>query len=158
MQGKTHLLAGILAGLLIAPDPVAVIAGGVGGLLPDLDHPRSRMSRAAGVLAVPIHLLVRHRGILHSGLAAALVTFFAIVLSVEYPAARIALLAASTGYLTHLALDSLTISGIPLLWPSGRRFAAMRWHTGGVGDALTATAIVAAIALRIGLITGFHLW
>jgi inner membrane protein len=154
MQGKTHMLAGMLAGVLIAVDPVAVIAGGIGGLLPDLDHPRSRMSRAAGVFALPIHLAVRHRGVLHSGLCWLILAFFSFYLMREYPQYGIALLAATAGYLTHLALDSLTVSGIPLLWPSGRRFSAIPLRTGGVGEAYVATALVAAIALRIGLYVG----
>ena len=143
------MLGGILTGLLISPDPVIVIVCGVAALLPDLDHPQSLISRRVGLLGAPIHLVVSHRGVLHSGLFVLLLMLSALYVPDSY---RLYAVAAVAAYASHLALDALTVSGIPLLWPSGERFRLLKWRTGGVGEAYTAVALVAAIAVRIYLI------
>lgn len=153
MQGTTHLLAGLLVGALIRPDLAIVAACGVGALLPDLDHPNSLISRRVGVLAMPVHLSVKHRGALHSGLIVLILLGVALGISESF---RTPALAVVAGYASHLLLDALTVSGIPLLWPHRGRFRLLRLRTGGLIENLFAVGLLAglltvfAVAVQLG--------
>jgi len=125
VQGSTHVAVGIVTGAAIAAHfhvvvggPLLVIlsAAALSALLPDIDHPASRISRALGLAALPFRLLA-HRGLTHSLLA---VVGLALLLAgvhtpFIYAAATVA------GYSSHLLADALTPIGIRLVYP-------LRWH------------------------------
>jgi inner membrane protein len=150
MRGGTHALAGVLIGAALTIDSVSLIpivgaiaAGALGALAPDLDHPQAALSRKIGPLALPFRL-VKHRGILHSGVAAA-IAIGAAALGVSIYAT-----AAGLGYVSHLVLDGLTVQGIPLLWPSGRRFRLLGLTTGGIGELVVLLGLLGALVALFG--------
>lgn len=113
----------------------------LGALLPDLDHPDSRLGRAFRVLSVPLSRLFGHRGFTHSLLAAGLLEFGLRQGVPQLPGAlREALL---IGYLSHIAADMLTPAGVPLLWPLRPRFRLPLLPSGSQwGEALFCGAIL----------------
>lgn len=137
MRGNTHLLVGAAVGAVVAAasheSVVPLVAAGLfGGLLPDVDHPRSVISRflwplwiiAPGVSHGQYRNgrrwlwwhLEWHRGRVHSiSVGAAL----AAILLVTWWPLGFAFLA---GWLSHLAIDMPQPSRVPyLLWPILRR-------------------------------------
>lgn len=106
-----------------------VLGGAVlGCLLPDIDHPNSSFGRRVLPVSLMLSAIFGHRGITHSLLAVAGVSLSAWLafnglawqpaLSVPF------VLGLAAGYLSHLAADWFSNSGVPLLWPSRRRFVA----------------------------------
>ena len=128
---------------------LASLMAGLGGLLPDLDHPESTVGRRVRLISLPLSALVGHRGMTHSVLA--VVGMAALMIAVtNLPAlsgARWAILPLCVGYLSHLLGDGLTKGGIPLLWPSKRRYSLNLFHTNSWKE----TVLVGALTL--GLLT-----
>jgi inner membrane protein len=137
--GRTHALAGATIGLIVA-GPIGAGAGVIGALLPDIDHPNSKISR---VIKLPLYLAFTHRGILHSGLLCAIV--FALALVVPPEAYRLYALAAAAGWLSHITLDAATISGVPLLWPVRFKLSLLPLRTGGIVEQLIAIVLTMAL-------------
>jgi membrane-bound metal-dependent hydrolase YbcI (DUF457 family) len=124
---------------------------GFGSLLPDADNARSTIGQKLGWLSKEIQHLAGHRTLLHSLLGLALGAFVALglqqlviylldqrgyLLSAEFVStSHLILVAVLFGCITHLVADGLTEGGIPLLWPSHRRFGfppnpRLRFRTG----------------------------
>jgi len=84
------------------------------GSLPDFDA------------RLPLRLIGHRSGFSHSVFTAATCTGLAYVLLAPYPPLDIIVVPAVTAAITsHILLDSLTVSGCPLLWPLSRhRFSA----------------------------------
>ena len=83
---------------------------------------------------------VKHRGVLHSGLAVVLVAFLAELMG-GWLGYRDVGLALALGYASHVIIaDAATIAGVPLLWPTPRRFhllpRLLRVRTGGLVEKL----------------------
>ena len=146
------------------PSIAMVTAGVVSGLLPDLDEERSmiynrtmrnidpKMRRplvgligalllflsvlefSYGFLLAGVFFLgaavFRHRTFSHSIVSLVLVTGAAHEL---HPDLTVPVM---LGYLSHLLADSLTIQGIPWLWPSPKRYRIGRIQTGSLSDHL----------------------
>lgn len=156
MTGRTHLLVGIAVGLLVAvpySDPglvaAAALAGAVGGLLPDIDHPRSIISGyvpGSGIL----RLAISHRGPTHTLLFVGMIAALLLV-----AAAPLALtIAFIAGMSLHLVCDMATPSGVRLLYPvfrSSWRIAprGLLWATAWFFEAGT---MVTAVALIVGAV------
>ena len=122
----THVAVPLLLGRSLKRSGEEVAALAVGGLAPDLD-----------ILLLPINwiypnfFLLVHRGITHSLLFGFLAALLTLRLATAGPVqsrisqhfgidpqfTKIAILFAYSGVLLHLALDSLTTRGIPLLYP-----------------------------------------
>jgi inner membrane protein len=157
MTGKTHMVAGAVAVAgyvyLLAPHVSVTVAlpllavGAAAALLPDIDHPMSKLSKSGpilGVLAWFYRLLLRtisfvlrlpiwlcgkfgiklpplsagHRGPMTHGLLG--FGIFALLLSpfTLYGALGVQLyVAALLGVLSHLFMDMLNPQGVPLLYP-----------------------------------------
>ncbi len=138
MLARNHLPFAAATYLLVAPAvgiswPIALATlpfAMFGGLLPDVDHPNSLLGQKLPGVSHLIRRVLGHRGGTHSLLA---------VLALSLGLARATtylhvtdsflltlLLAASSailiGYLSHLAADALTKTGVPLLWPLRRPF------------------------------------
>jgi inner membrane protein len=106
-------------------EPVALSAALAGSLLPDIDHPQSWAGRKLRVVSVPLSLVVGHRGVTHSLLAVIAGIVLLAWMGLDQPMAPLVV-----GYLSHLAADGLTPSGVPLLWPNRRRFTLKLCSTG----------------------------
>ncbi|WP_043157375.1 metal-dependent hydrolase [Aeromonas diversa] len=132
MTARGHLLFAVGCTLLVrqtellpslnhAPLWQLLPAALLGGLLPDLDHPKSVLGQWLPFISRPLARLFGHRGFTHSLLATGLVLWGVQSSLPGGPeGVKKALL---LGYLSHLLGDLLTPAGIPLLWPLRRRFA-----------------------------------
>ena len=146
MTGNTQLLGGITAGVasaaLLYSDNIllsggAIALSAVGGLMPDIDHPLSKAGKKAGIFSVLINRIFGHRGLLHTPFFL-FVSFFIFYLflnqlnlSFYYPL----LFGYCIGYTSHLFLDSITVSGIPLLYPFYKKKKSLiKMKTGGMGE------------------------
>ena len=162
MMAFTHVAAGAasalaLSNLLHAPatQMTMFLAGGVlGGLLPDIDHPASALGRRVLPLSMMLAAIFGHRGITHSLIAVVGVSFAAWYAlhgfdwRPEYSAPFV--LGLSAGYLSHLLADWLTNTGVPLLWPMKRRFAApVTISTGSPMEYLIALGLYAGLMLHL---------
>lgn len=119
---------GAMAADIVPTSPLAIAAAAAGGVLPDIDEPRSWIGRRVPVLAHPINALFGHRGFTHSLTALALLglglsTLVAPLGSLAAPAWSLVCLPFLIGYASHLLGDLLTPSGVPLSWPMRRRQA-----------------------------------
>jgi inner membrane protein len=139
-----------------AADPVLAVALSVAvvalaALAPDLDHAGSTLARVAGpVSRVPargLARLLKHRGPLHSPLAALAAGVLAALLGVHLGVTGLGQLV-DYGWAAHVLADALTDRGVPLLWPVWRRRVRLPWGlgpaTGGTGEA--AVVVVALLA------------
>lgn len=126
----------------------------MGALLPDLDAEDSTIQHELGGLGaftkLGMKLLgIQHRGFLHSGVAVMLVMVVSIILGRKFGYIDVGF-AFGLGFMSHILLaDAMTISGVPLLWPSENKFhllpAFLRIRTGGPVESLV--SILTMIAL-----------
>lgn len=120
MDGKTHLVAGVLAGIGIVAlenklgignnlDKVLLVAGcGLGSLLPDADHPEAPAGRI-----LPIWIFFKHRTYTHSLFFMLLVGLLGLIFHINiWLTAGLVL-----GIFTHLLLDCTTPMGIRWFYP-----------------------------------------
>lgn len=110
---------------------ITVAAASLGSLAPDLDHPESMLGKRLFFISLPLAGLLGHRGLTHSLLAGVLAT---LGLGWYLQTGNIVpwMVAFLLGYLSHLVGDWMT-GGVPLLWPSKRRFRApFAFQTGGI--------------------------
>lgn len=159
MKGITHALLGLGVGVAVAATAPAdtalrvatIAAGGVAGLLPDIDHPKAMISKYAIGIGGAVRMVASHRGPTHT------VLFIAAVMGLLYiiEAPEWILAAAAGGLISHVLADMLTVAGVPLLMPITRRsfrlapymvLKATSWF-------LESVAIVGSVAL-----IGFILW
>jgi len=156
MMATTHIAAGAASAALAAaslsasgPQLVLMLGGGVlGSLLPDIDHPQSSFGRRVLPVSMTLAAIFGHRGITHSLLAVAGVSWliwYAMSAMSVHPGLYVPFaIGLGVGYLSHLAGDWMTNSGVPLLWPSKRRFVSpIRIFTGDAIEYLVAAGIYA---------------
>lgn len=169
MMAFTHIAIGSAAAMALTHitdtthQALLCIAGGiVGSLLPDIDHPKSWLGRRIPFISIPLSALVGHRGITHSMIA--LIVIQAMMLVAIYMLRQgqgswlaPALTGVGIGYLSHLLADWLSNTGIPLLWPNKKRFAApVTIRTGSQVEYLIATGVYAWLGFQIFDILGYH--
>lgn len=165
MMAFTHAAAGTASALLVAQalhaspiQALLILSGGVAGsYLPDIDHPKSAFGSRVLPLSLPISAIFGHRGITHSLIA--VVAMSCLLWWVFQQAnwhqgiAVPVLVGIAVGYLSHLLGDWLTNSGVPLLWPSKRRFVSpLKLCTGDFREYVLALLMygwVAMTAMRI---------
>mgnify|MGYP000960403780 CR=1 FL=1 len=129
MLGRTHFVCGVAVGAhlgVITGHPfMGAALGGIGGLMPDIDHPGSILGRALPFISIPISILFPHRTITHTVwfaaavallplLFIALCSYSGLIIRLDYYWAGAYLMA---GSLSHLVLDAPTNSGIAPFWP-----------------------------------------
>jgi inner membrane protein len=120
MTHATHSAVGVALGLALAlqagRDPLTSLAAtavcAVAATLPDLD-------RKIGL---------KHRGVSHSLLMWSFITVLAWLFIPQVA------LSISTGFGSHLLLDSLTVTGIPLFFPVQKRIRLAHFTTGATMD------------------------
>ena len=151
---------------------VMLIAGVVGGLLPDADHPGSAIGRWIpwpSVRQGPYHVgrrrpggVIWHRGELHSAGAAVIAGGIAATVTASFrhslPPGSIALSAIGIviGYLSHLAADMLSPSPQMLLWPLSHERWRPEWLPGArmdsaVGRVLEGVVSAFSVSLLLGI-------
>ncbi len=108
---------------------MGLICGGVGGLLPDIDHSNSKITRSTGFVGSLLSKIFPHRGITHA-------PFFWILLWVALhftlPAFSFVFFPLLLGCLSHIFLDALTPKGVPVFLPFHKKYVNLsRITTGG---------------------------
>lgn len=147
MMASTHVAFGLTCWSAYAQvkgipfQPESLMIAGVASLLPDLDHPKSAFGRVVPFLSYPISAIFGHRGITHSLFA--VVAGIAALLVYGYQLWFIAPL--TIGYLSHLAGDLFTNSGVPLFWPKKDKVAFPIFSTGGVTEFFVRIVITIAL-------------
>jgi inner membrane protein len=158
MMGRSHAASGALVGAgaawLTNLDPLPttglITITAIAALLPDADHPDATIPRYFGwpgrFVAWLINAVFGHRGLTHSliGVAALIVGMAFVPFLTAAPwwiPAGIVL-----GCLTHIAGDACTVSGVPLLWPSERRYGPRLFTTGTFGETHVLTPLMLAAA------------
>ncbi|WWR14690.1 metal-dependent hydrolase [Lachnospiraceae bacterium JLR.KK008] len=186
MMAASHRLGGVAAGMLTAgiltsPDDVAgkavlLSAAVLGSLIPDIDHPRSSISRRHRGISVAVgifqtllrglgNLLPRrqeqyvrgaagHRGASHSLFMAVLCTLLVSAGAIALPAWKETVFLASwgvgVGVLSHLFLDMLA-GGVSLLFPfTMKRITLARIRTGGPLEWMVRMLMAGALILLAG--------
>lgn len=159
MKGITHMTGGALAASAVialaypnvTPTQIGVIfaSGIIGGLLPDIDHPNSKISHKLRVSSKLVHIFCSHRGLFHSP-AFYLILGGIIAALPQLKAYSYIILAFLAGAFSHLLLDSLNPMGIPFFWPvTTKKYSIAKIGSGGVVD-----SIVGGICLlAAGIIT-----
>lgn len=153
MLASTHVptgaFFGAISGIMIGGDLkstlISTFFGMVGSLAPDIDHPQSWLGRRLPFISEPISAVLGHRGFTHSLLAvvvAAVLLLFSLTGSFALQEITVAAIALLLGYLSHLLGDWATNSGIPLMWPSKRKFRSpVQFFTGGWEEQVFAIAL-----------------
>ena len=189
MTGKTHMAGGALFGLMwigvMHPDSyvkMGVMLGAttIGSLLPDIDHPRSRLSNTNLIFKAVsgvVSSFTKHRNEIHTVFACILFGILGYVLSilcgnlienlmlnmgVRCHAASYALtigLGFFIGSMCHLIWDTFNPEGIRWLYPSKKRISLGFITTGGVLETFFYIAncvlvcIVAFVLFKQGVFT-----
>jgi len=127
MMARSHKVIGVAAGFSAAVflgegSPfwvylIAMFAGGFGSLVPDIDHRQSKAGRAIPLLSWIVSSIFTHRGVTHSALIVAVMTWATYT---YYP--NVIIYAAIAGYASHIIADMFTKSGVMLAWPVKDRF------------------------------------
>lgn len=130
----------------------------LGSLLPDIDHPGSRVGRTFPTVSNALAKTFGHRGFTHSLIA--VVLFMAVIFqsieSMGESQPLSILVAVCIGYLSHVMADFCTVSGVPLLWPyrrrwpngkeKGYRLPLFHFYTGGKFEYALTTAMALLLA------------
>jgi len=150
MRGTTHMAGGVAAVLactLVTKQPLssplillASAAGAAGSLLPDIDHPNSKITNKAKPVGVILSFIFSHRGLFHAPALYLLLLALWCVLAPE-----VLLFYGNMfflGIFSHLTLDALNAGGIPVFFPfETKRRRLLNLRTGGFVE----------VFLRIGL-------
>lgn len=138
MKYKTHTIGGMLAGVILiqafpSPHPLILIASAtIGGLLPDLDHSGSYLGRRIKPVSKGINKLFGHRGITHAPM---IISILFLILHLLFKLEVPLFLGLWIGSLSHVFLDALTVSGVPLFYPlSKKKISLLPLKTGGMGE------------------------
>lgn len=142
MQGPTHMAGGAAAAAayVIAtqtqmqmPPILAVAAMGVGmvgGLIPDIDHPNSKISKSCKPVSALVSLIFSHRGLFHTPFLY-LILWGIWMWLCPNPEWLIWGNLVFLGIASHLFLDFLNPGGIPILFPiESKRRRLLRIKTG----------------------------
>ncbi|ADO59513.1 metal-dependent hydrolase [Paenibacillus polymyxa] len=122
--------------------PALFISGSLfGSLLPDIDHRGSYLGRRLPLLSRLANATMGHRGATHAPFVTVTLTticalgiHYLLLGTIQWFALTL-LAGITTGSLSHIFLDALTKSGIPLLYPlSNRHFRLASMKTGGIGE------------------------
>jgi membrane-bound metal-dependent hydrolase YbcI (DUF457 family) len=123
---------------LLVKKAVFYFAVGFGALLPDIDNAHSTLGHKLGWVSKSIQRIAGHRTLFHSLLGLVLGSLLALGLEqvVSYLLLRqgliipamfvrgehLVFIAVVFGCIMHIAADALTEGGVPLFWPSHKRY------------------------------------
>jgi len=124
MLAVSHVLVSGLATSIIlnTSDPVVIAVGGIAGLFPDIDTPRSIVGKLFPFISNFLTAKMRHRSCTHSFLASFLLGLIVYSIShffsigSEFPSAIVC------GYIFGFLADMFTKNGVEIFWPSKIRY------------------------------------
>lgn len=162
MTGKTHIAAGAVVGLAAAwlmqqrglniSSAEAYFVGGMGalgGLIPDIDIPTSKLGSKLKPLSSVIKVVFGHRSITHAP-----VVYIALGL-LFYKLGTWCGLVFCIGALSHLLLDALNKKGIPLLYPlSKKHFRIAKLSSKGIADKVLCVAAYVLVVILCKMLWG----
>jgi membrane-bound metal-dependent hydrolase YbcI (DUF457 family) len=138
LAGDPLTMAKTVPLILLVKKAVYYFSVGFGALLPDIDNARSTLGHKLGKISKEIQHLAGHRTLFHSFLGLVLGSLLAIGLEqvVIYllslrgftppaqfvGASHLVFFGVLFGCVMHIAADALTLGGVPLLWPSRKRY------------------------------------
>ncbi len=138
LMGEPLTLATPVTHDLLVKKAIFYVMVGLGSLLPDIDNARSTLGSKLGWVSKGIQHIAGHRTLFHSLLGLVLgsllalglerlVIFLLLQRGFTVPANVIAgthfvFIALLFGCIMHIAADALTEGGVPLLWPSPKRY------------------------------------
>ncbi|MGC4376392.1 metal-dependent hydrolase [Fictibacillus sp. Mic-4] len=136
MEGKTHIVGGLAAGIIyitaagdVAHEGLFFASCIAGALLPDICHPNSIIGRKLSFLSFLVNKTFGHRTFTHSLIFMLMLTLLFMYTSFPGDMEWGILV----GVFSHLLLDALTKEGIQLLWPLHIRVRApFHIKTGGM--------------------------
>jgi len=126
MKGITHITAAITIASTFTTDISLLGISALGSVIPDIDHPHSIVGRKIPIIPELFNLFFGHRTLTHSLLGLIGTSLFIYLKSPSWAVAWV------IGYGSHLILDMLTPSGVPLLWPRTKNLGFNLVQTGGV--------------------------
>ena len=106
MIARTHMAFGLLIGSIFSDSHLLMLGAIIGAILPDIDSAKSFLGKKAMPLSGFFERFLGHRGVLHSLLSCLALFFIAWLLS---PGLGLGL---GIGCVSHLLLDSFTVSGV----------------------------------------------
>jgi len=152
MMGTTHAVFALLCYYIIAyfmklpfDAPAVLTFLIVGGLLPDIDHPRMFLIQQNYLFKRRARRFIKHRGIVHSLLAALVATTIVWVIARLYNLEMLTVECFLLGFISHLAADSLNPTGIMWLQPFSKKKIRNGIRTGSATEKAFFTLVVVAI-------------
>lgn len=136
----------------LVPALVAYFLVILGGLLPDIDHPRSFIGCRIPILPEILFRIDGHRGFTHGLPFLLLIWLVGVTVATNFGQSPTGVVAHALGlgYLTHLAGDLVTNRGIPLFKPfSSRRYVICLAKTGRLSEPILVGAF---LFLAIGVV------
>lgn len=129
MMGKTHVVGGAMAFVVVAPlfdVPWYGIVAGLplamsAALGPDIDHPNSAIGRVVPWAAWAVSRVTTHRVQTHSLVSIAMIIF------AMRPLGVVPVVATATGWASHILLDGVTKQGVAWFWPLSREKTSLLW-------------------------------
>lgn len=167
MIGRTHKVggacAGVIAGALLLEPPytfdkillTGVLVGGslLGSLMPDIDHKGSTIGHQMKLTSTVISNLFGHRGLTHAPIIHVLITIILLLFGgtlTDFPKLMYVsfVIGLFIGGISHLLLDSMTVAGIPLLYPfSKKKYRIAKFTTGKSEIFVQATVVVVTLIM-----------
>ncbi|RAU19131.1 hypothetical protein DN062_02330 [Nitrincola tibetensis] len=154
MMGYSHIVVGVTSWTVVGHlfsipvDLPTLSMAVIGSLLPDIDHPKSMISRHFRPFKL-VGRLIPHRGPTHSLLFMLVLTIGLAMAYQRYdPYYQNWWLAIWVGSLSHLVADWMTRGGVPLFWPKKTRIS-MRFAflTGSWQERLIVACLMAGLCL-----------
>lgn len=132
---------------------LGLVAGGVGGLLPDIDHSGSKISKSAGFVGSILSKILKHRGVTHTPILWCVLMG---LMNHFLPQWNYLSFPVFLGCLSHIFLDALTPKGVPLFAPlSGQKVRFLKIKTGGKLEMLCSVLLqIGCVVLIIRLCLG----
>lgn len=171
MNGRTHKVggacAGVLAGAMLLQPPytfdkmllTGVLVGGslLGSLMPDIDHKGSTIGHQMKLTSTVISNLFGHRGLTHAPIVHILITIILLLIGgtlTDFPKLMYVsfIIGLFIGGISHLILDSMTIAGIPLLYPFSKKKYRIAKFTTGKHEMLVQIILIIATLILINFI------
>ncbi|QNP31358.1 metal-dependent hydrolase [Cylindrospermopsis curvispora] len=124
MLAVSHVLVSGLATSIVlnTSDPIVIAVGGIAGLFPDIDTPKSIVGRLFPFISNFLTAKMRHRSCTHSLLASFLLALIVYPISYFFNFGYQIPSAIVCGYIFGWLADMFTKNGVEVFWPSKTRY------------------------------------
>lgn len=143
MKWYTHVLLLVVILKVLGFGTILIFIGIIAALLPDIDVTRSLLGRLLFPVSKRINKYYAHRSITHSLLVLSLVSSIGLLFGTEV------VLSLLIGYASHLLLDMLNPSGVPLFYPKILHFVFLGGciGVGSLGEKAILVILLAFLAI-----------